>query len=106
MRKIEISNGWNTPVFQILRKKHDDEFIFKGNLLSRLPKSVELSHNWILINFKYQGPEFYARLFYELGKGPFEFIPVRTKVHEIRKLVHSAPKLYVFQENNSASVLC
>ena len=42
--KISINNGWNTQIVQILRGKCDGDFIFKVNFLSRLPKSVELSH--------------------------------------------------------------
>ena len=59
-------------------------FNFKVNLLSRLTKPVELSNKWVLTNFKYQEPEFYAILFDE-SEGPFEDTPVHTKVGIIRK---------------------
>ena len=65
-------NGCNTQIFQILCEIHDVNFIFKGNILSRLPKPIELTHKWIKINFKYQEPEFYFRLFDESDNGPFE----------------------------------
>ena len=58
-----IINGWNTQVVNILWEEHDGQFIFKGNLLSRPPKSGELSHNWVLKNYKYHKPKLYARLF-------------------------------------------
>ena len=47
-------NGWNKQTVQILREKCDGEFIFKGNLLCILPNTAELSHEWVLTNFKYQ----------------------------------------------------
>ena len=50
IHKVTISNGM---------------FNFKGNILSRLPKPVELSHKWVLTNFKYQEEEFHDILFDE-----------------------------------------
>ena len=37
-------------------------------MLSKLPKPVKLSYNWVLTNFRYQEPEIYARLFDESEK--------------------------------------
>ena len=51
--------------FQILREKCDGNFIFKENLLIILPNPVELSHEWVKTNFKYQEPEFYYVYFDE-----------------------------------------
>ena len=66
IQEISINNGWNTQIFQILREKCDGNFVFKGNLISRLPKPVELTHKWTNTNYKYQEPKFYSRLFDEL----------------------------------------
>ena len=44
IREIVTNNGWNTQVVQILREIRDGKFIFKHNILSRIPKPVELSH--------------------------------------------------------------
>ena len=62
-----------------MREKRDDQFSFRGNILSRLPNPVELSHKYVLTNFKYEELEFYSRLFDESEKGPFELPPVFTK---------------------------
>ena len=68
IRKISRNNSWNTQVVQILREEFDGKFLFKENMLSILPKSVEQSHEWVLTKFKYQEPEFYATLFDELKR--------------------------------------
>ena len=60
-------------------------------------KTVELSHTWVLTNFKYQETEFYSRLFDESEEGPFEVPPGLTNVGIIRKSVPGATKLYVLQ---------
>ena len=49
------------------------------------------------LKFKYQEPAFYARLFDEWEKGPFDVPPGCTKVGVIIKSVPGAPKLYVLQ---------
>ena len=59
----EINNGWNTNNVHIFHEELYGKFLFKVNLLSRLPKPVELSNKWILKNLKYQYPVFYSRLF-------------------------------------------
>ena len=64
IHKITINNDWNTQIIQIFSEKRDGTFILKVNLLSRLKKPVELSHEWVLTKFKYQEPEFYSRCFY------------------------------------------
>ena len=51
----------------------DGTFIFKGNLLSRLPKPVELTHKWIKKIFKYQEPVPTLRRI-RLEVGNYEFI--------------------------------
>ena len=66
-------------------------------MLSILTNTVELSHEWILINFKYQEPEFYARIFDESEDGYFEVPPGCIKVGIIRKLLPNDPKLYIFR---------
>ena len=53
---------------------------------------------------KYQGPEFYARLFDYSEEGPFEFPPGRTNVGVIIKSVPGAPKLYVLKESKNDCV--
>ena len=70
---IAIKNGWNTQIIQILYEECDGKFQFYGNLLSRLPNPVELSHKWVLKICKYQEPSFDARLFYGSEEGLFGF---------------------------------
>ena len=60
-------------------EERGEVFIFKGNLISRTPKPIELSNKWSLTNFKYRELEIYARLFYESEIGIFEVPPGRTK---------------------------
>ena len=84
IQEIAINNGCNTHFFRVLREILDRNFLFKGNLLSRLPKSVELSHKCIKNIFKYQEPEFYSKLFDESEKGPFEVPPGRTKTRDFK----------------------
>ena len=45
--EITINNSWNTQIVQILSEKSDGNFLFKGNILVRLPKFVELTYKWI-----------------------------------------------------------
>ena len=47
-REISINNGYNTQVVQILCGERVVKFIFKGKLLRRPPKPVEISHEWVL----------------------------------------------------------
>ena len=51
----------------------------KGNMLIILQKPVGISHEWVLNFFKYQEPEFYARLFNNYEEGPFEVPPGSMK---------------------------
>ena len=44
IQKVEINNDCNTQVIQILCEEHYGVFIFKENILSRLPKPIELSY--------------------------------------------------------------
>ena len=46
----------------------------------RLSGTVELSQYCILTTFKYQDPEFYARLFDESEEGPYGVPPGHTNV--------------------------
>ena len=55
--------------------------------------------------FKYQEPEFYARLFDNSEEGYCWFPPGRINVDVIIKLVSGALKLYLIQEINSVCVL-
>ena len=59
-------------------------FRFKGNLLSILPKPVEISHEWVLKSFKYQETSFYARLFDRYEEVTFEVPPDRRNFGVIR----------------------
>ena len=59
IQQIEINNGCNTQIVHILCDILDVDFLFKVKLLSRLPKPVELTQDWIKTNFKYQEPDFY-----------------------------------------------
>ena len=79
IREIAISNVCNTHIVQILREKNDGRFIFRGYFLSGLTNPVEISHEWVLTNFKYQEPKFYSRLFNESEKVTFESPPGCTK---------------------------
>ena len=65
IRIIVINNCWATQVVQIFHEERDSKFIFQVNLRNILPKPVEMSHKLVLKIFKYQEPEFYARLFDE-----------------------------------------
>ena len=58
--KLQINNCWDTQVFQILNEERDGKFVFKVNMLSRLTKNVEISHEWVLEHFNYQEPYFYS----------------------------------------------
>ena len=104
IREITIKNCQNTQIVQILREKCDEDFIFKVNFLSRLPKLVELKHNWIKKNFNYQEPEFYSRFFDESENGLFEFTPALIKTYDKNKSVPDAPKLYILQGNKNSCV--
>ena len=84
MRKIAINNDRNKHIFQILREKRDRNIHLKGNLLSRIPKPVVLSHDWIKNNVKYQEPEFYSIFFDESENGPFEVPPGHTKTYDTK----------------------
>ena len=63
MRTIEMDNGCNKQVVQILHEEHNGKFIFKVNIIIRIPKPVELPHEWVLKKFKYQETALYAILF-------------------------------------------
>ena len=54
------------------------------------------------MNFKYQDPWFYSRLFDESEDGPFELPPGRTNTYDKNVLSPNAPKSYVLQGNKSA----
>ena len=77
---IAINHGFITKVVHILHKERDSKFLFKVNMLRRQTKPVELSHKWYLKIFKYQEPEFYAKLFDESKEGPFEVPTGHTKI--------------------------
>ena len=57
---------------------------------------VELSHERILTNFKYQEPEFYPRLFDELEKGHFKVSLGRKKFDEIIKHLYLVLLRFMF----------
>ena len=81
-----------------MHEEHDDIFCFKVNILSIPLKPVELSHEWVLTNFKYHEPSFYARLFDESEEGPFEFPTGCIMFGVIIKPVSDAPKFYIFSK--------
>ena len=76
---------------------------YQQNLLSRIPKLVELSHEWVLTNFKYQEPEFYSRLFDESEKGTFEVPTGRTNKY---KSQHLMLLICMFSRKKRACVFC
>ena len=81
IQQIARNNGWNTQIVHIFCEKCDGDFIFKENFISRLPKPVGISHEWIKLNFKYQNPEFFSRLFDESENVLFEVPPRRTDTY-------------------------
>ena len=102
---ITINNGWNARFIQILCEEHYCKFLFKGNMLSILPTPIGLSQQWVLAYFKYQEPEFHARLFGGSEEGTFAVPTGRTKVGLIIKPVPGAPKLYVLNKIKSYCAL-
>ena len=68
--------------------------------------TVELSQKWVLTYFKFQEPEFYARLFNDYEGGPFEATKVCTMVIVIINILPGDPKLYVFKDRKSSGVFC
>ena len=78
-----------------MSKERDGKFIFNGNMLSRQPNPVKISQEWVLINFKYQDPEFYARLFDNSGEGPFVFPPGHMKFCVVKIPLTGTDKSYV-----------
>ena len=93
-------------MFQILREEICGKFHCKANLLSSLPKIVELSHEWVLIHFKYQEPKFYSRLVHNSEEGSFEVSPGCMKVGVIIKPLTDFPKCRVIKERKSVCVFC
>ena len=77
---IAIKNGCNTQVVHIFFEERDGKSHFKGNIPSRIQNPVELSHGWVLTNFKYQEPAFYSILFDKYEEVPFEVLPVCMKI--------------------------
>ena len=102
--KIEIQNGWNTQVVQVLCEDRDCRFHFKASAISRISNAIELSHGWILKKIKYQDPGFYSRLFDKSEYGLFKLPPGRAKVGVKRNKLPGAPRLYVLYNINSNRV--
>ena len=75
-------NCRNTQFFHILFEKCDGKIHFEGNILSRLPKPIELVHKLVLTNFKYQELGFYSRLFDGFKKGTLKTPSRCTKMYE------------------------
>ena len=71
-------------------------------MLSRIPYSVELSHDWLLTYFKHKEPEFYARLFYDYEEDPFKVTSGCTQVYIIRKPLYDAPRFFILWDKKSA----
>ena len=94
---IAIRNSWNT-IFQLFFDEHDGKFNFKGNLLIRSPKPVELSQEWVLEYFKYREPSFYPRLFVNYEEVPFEVPPGCIMFCVINKPIPATPKIYVWRK--------
>ena len=78
-----------------MSEKCDGNFVFKGNSCSRLPKTFEMSHEWIKKNFKYQETEFHSRFFDESENGLFEVPPRYTNTYDKNISLPDAPKWYV-----------
>ena len=77
-----MNNDWKKQFFQILREIRNGNYLFTGNFLSRIPQPVELSHEWIKKNSKYQDQQFYSILFDDLENGSFEAPPGRIKTSD------------------------
>ena len=95
---VSINYGQNTLSLHIFYEHRYGMIHIKGNLLIILQKPVELSHEWVLTSFKFQEPEFYARLFDESEEDYFEVPKDVTKVGLLIKPVRGAPKLYFSSE--------
>ena len=61
--EITIINDWNIQVIHIFHEGSSGKFIFNGNILYRILQLFELSHEWILKNFKYQEISLFDRIF-------------------------------------------
>ena len=75
-------------------KELDEKFHLSGNIISRLPNLVEISHNWLLKVFNHKETAFCARLFGESEEDNFEVPPYCTKVGLIIEPLPGATKLY------------
>ena len=82
---IAINNGWNNHIVQIVIEECDGNFCSSGNMLSRLPNPVGLSHDQVLTNFNDHELQFYAKLFDESEEVPFEVPPGHKKFNVTRK---------------------
>ena len=90
-------------------EERDGKFHLSVNMISRIQNHVELSHEWELINLKYQESEFYASIINQYEGGPFIVPPGRTKIGRIgviREPVPGSTNFYVFKDRKSACVLC
>ena len=96
--------GWNLQAAQILREERDGEFIFKENMLSRVPKPVELSHEWFLNISSIRSQNVSLEYLMSKKKTLFEVPAGHKKFDEIRKSISGAPKLYILHEIKSACV--
>ena len=74
-----MKNGWNKQIVQILHEICDVKYLFEGNIISKLPKPVEITPEQTKKNFKYQEPYFYPRLFDESENVTFEVPPGSIK---------------------------
>ena len=90
-----INNSCNTQIVKIFHAECDGNFNFSVDMLSRLPNPVEISHEWLLTNFKHQEPEFYARLFDYSEEGTSEGPTDHSNFGTIGNPVPVAHKLYV-----------
>ena len=68
IREILIINGWNTHIVHILHEIHNVNTLFGGNLINRIPKTVELTHKCIKKIFNYPEPDFFSLWFDESEK--------------------------------------
>ena len=56
IRETAINNVWNTQLVQILHAIRDKSFLSKVNLISGIPKPVDVTHELMKKIFKYQEP--------------------------------------------------
>ena len=90
-------NCWNNQIVQMIHEEHDQNIHLSGNIFSRIPIPVELSHKWPLTNFEHQKPDLYVILFDESEEFPFRVPSGHNKVGVIIKPGPGAPQFYSYR---------